>query len=411
MQTHFSKDYLATADGGRANAILRSCVHCGLCNATCPTYQVLGDELDGPRGRIYLMKGLLEEADGGASGKALSVAQTHLDRCLTCRACETACPSGVAYGELLEIGRAAVERRARRWPLDRLMRLWLGLVVPSVRWFPRWAALGRWFRWALPRVLAAALPERTEGTEGPLPSPQSTGARVLLLQGCVQRQATPATQAAAIRYFNDRGLQLVVAEHEGCCGGLNLHLGQTRQALDAMRRNLDAMQPHLDEVQWIVSTASGCGVTVKDYGRLLADDPKYAALAAKVAAKCRDLAEVAVELPAPEDAASPQRPGRKVAWHPPCTLQHGQRLTGIVERLLAEAGHELVPVKDAHLCCGSAGTYSVLQPELARRLRQDKLTNLTAGNPDVIATANVGCQTHLASASCPVVHWIELVAP
>ena len=411
MQTHFSKDYLATADGERANAILRSCVHCGLCNATCPTYQVLGDELDGPRGRIYLMKGLLEEADGGASGKALSVAQTHLDRCLTCRACETTCPSGVAYGELLEIGRAAVERRAQRRPMDRLMRLWLGLVVPSVRWFPRWAALGRWFRWALPSALAVALPERSKRPEGSMPVPQLTGGRLLLLQGCVQRQATPATQAAAIRYFNHRGLQVVAAEGEGCCGGLNLHLGQTRQALDAMRRNLDALQPHLDGVQWIVSTASGCGVTVKDYGRLLANDPNYAALAARVAAMSRDLAEVAQALPAPNEDTSPSKPGRKVAWHPPCTLQHGQRLTGIVERLLAEAGHELVPVKDAHLCCGSAGTYSVLQPELARRLRQDKLTNLTAGNPDVIATANVGCQTHLTSASCPVVHWIELVAP
>ncbi|MXX29197.1 MAG: glycolate oxidase subunit GlcF [Gammaproteobacteria bacterium] len=410
MQTHFSKAYLATQDGERANAILRSCVHCGLCNATCPTYQVLGDELDGPRGRIYLMKGLLEEADGGASGEALSVAQTHLDRCLTCRACETACPSGVAYGELLEIGRAAVERRARRRLLDRLMRLWLGLVVPSVRWFPRWAALGRWFRWALPKVLAAVLPERNQEAEGPLPVSQPIGERVLLLQGCVQRQATPATQAAAIRYFNDRGLQAVVAEGEGCCGGLNLHLGQTRQALDAMRRNLDALQPHLDGVQWIVSTASGCGVTVKDYGRLLADDPKYAALAATMAAKSRDLAEVAQALPAPKEDAPPSRPGRKVAWHPPCTLQHGQRLTGIVERLLAEAGHELVPVKDPHLCCGSAGTYSVLQPELSGRLRQDKLTNLTAGNPDVIATANVGCQMHLASPACPVVHWIELLA-
>ena len=410
MQTHFSKDYLATSDGERANAILRSCVHCGLCNATCPTYQVLGDELDGPRGRIYLMKGLLEDADGGASGKALSVARTHLDRCLTCRACETACPSGVAYGELLEIGRAAVERRARRRLLDRLMRLWLGLVVPSVRWFPRWAALGRWFRWALPKVLAAVLPERNKEAEGPLPVPQSIGDRVLLLQGCVQRQATPATQAAAIRYFNDRGFQAVVAEGEGCCGGLNLHLGQTRQALDAMRRNLDALQPHLDGVQWIVSTASGCGVTVKDYGRLLADDPKYAALAARMAAKSRDLAEVAQALPATKKDTPPSKPRRKVAWHPPCTLQHGQRLTGVVEQLLAEAGHELVPVKDAHLCCGSAGTYSVLQSELAQRLRQDKLVNLTAGSPDVIATANVGCQMHLASPACPVVHWIELLA-
>ena len=411
MQTHFSKAYLATSDGERANAILRSCVHCGMCNATCPTYQVLGDELDGPRGRIYLMKGLLEEADGGASGQALSVAQTHLDRCLTCRACETACPSGVAYGELLEIGRAAVERRARRPLMDRLMRLWIGRVVPSVRWFPRWAALGRWFRWALPKALASALPERPKRTEEPSPAAGSIEGRVLLLRGCVQRQATPATEAAAVRYFSDRGFEVVIAEGEGCCGGLNLHLGQTRQALDAMRRNLNALQPHLEGVEWIVSTASGCGVTLKDYGRLLADDPNSAGLAAKVAAKTRDLAEVAQALPAPKEGVSPSKPGRKVAWHPPCTLQHGQRLTGIVERLLTEAGHELVPVKDAHLCCGSAGTYSVLQPELSARLRQDKLTNLTAGNPDVIATANVGCQTHLASAACPAVHWIELVAP
>ena len=412
MQTHFSKAYLATPEGERANGILRSCVHCGLCNATCPTYQVLGDELDGPRGRIYLIKGLLEEADGGVSGAApaLSVAQTHLDRCLTCRACETVCPSGVAYGELLEIGRAAVERGARRGLWDRLMRLWLGRVAPSVRWFPRWAALGQWFRWALPQRLATALPERRKRAPRPLPVPQSSGRRVLLLQGCVQRQATPATQAAAIRYFNVRGLETVVADREGCCGGLNLHLGQTRQALDAMRRNLDALQPHLDRVEWIVSTASGCGVTVKDYGRLLADDPKYAALATRVAARSRDLAEVGLELSAREGGAPQLGRGRKVAWHPPCTLQHGQRLTGIVERLLAEAGHELVPVKDAHLCCGSAGTYSVLQPEMAQRLRQDKLANLTAGRPDVIATANVGCQTHLASAAaCPVVHWIELL--
>ncbi len=419
MRTHLSKARLATAEGGRANAMLRSCVHCGMCNAVCPTYQALGDELDGPRGRIYLIKGLLEDFGGGDSGESVKesvkVVQTHLDRCLTCRACETVCPSAVPYGELLEIGRAEVERRAQRGSWDRLLRWGLGWLVPNVRWFPRLARLGQWFRWALPRRLAAALPKRPEPTAEPAVAEQpSTAPQALLLRGCVQREATPATHAAAIRYLNARGVEAMEVAGEGCCGGLNLHLGQSERALAAMRRNLDALRPHLAQAQWVVSTASGCGVTVKDYGRLLADDAAYAELATQVAAKTRDLSEVALELLENRDGAPSAAPlgrGRKVAWHPSCTLQHGQRLTGIVERLLAEAGHELVPVKDAHLCCGSAGTYSVLQPELAQRLRQDKLANLTAGRPDVIATANVGCQMHLASAACPVVHWVELLTP
>ena len=437
METQLSKESLASPSGRRANEILRRCVHCGLCNATCPTYQLLGDELDGPRGRIYLIKSLLEAPDPDRA----ATAQTHLDRCLTCRACETTCPSGVAYGELLEIGREVVERQAARSLWQGLVRRWLGWVAPSIRWFPRWAALGRWVRWALPSGLADALPRRPsrlavfsadEPWSSPpaaaartqlgllhsaAPAPAPSARRVLLLEGCVQRTATPATNAAVVRYLNARGIETITAQEEGCCGGLNLHLGQTGQARRAMRRNLDALTPLLDQVEWIVSTASGCGLTLKDYGRLLADDSKYAAQAARAAAMMRDLAEVVAEL---DDAESPRAAGPsasrgatptrcRVAWHSPCTLQHGQRINGLVEGLLTKAGYELAPVKDAHLCCGAAGTYSILEPELAERLKRNKLATLLAGQPDLIATANIGCQMHLASADRPVVHWIELL--
>ena len=454
METQFSRAALATASGRRANEILRSCVHCGLCNATCPTYQLLGDELDGPRGRIYLIKSLLEAPEPGRA----RVAQTHLDRCLTCRACETTCPSGVAYGELLEIGRDAADEQAARTLWQRMMRQWLGLVVPSIRWFPRWVALGRLLRWVLPARLKAALPGSPTASVAPsklskpvLPPVKPSSRRALLLQGCVQRTATPEVNAAVIRFFNNQGVETVLADGEGCCGGLNLHLGQAAPARQAMRRNLDALTPLLDQVEWVVSSASGCGVTVKDYGRLLADDPEYAAAASRLASMTRDLAEVAAELvgrdaPAlasvqgkPVNAAGPAPavkqmtpsptflgstpaardepadvlgpPPRKVAWHPPCTLQHGQRISGLVEGMLAAAGYELAPVKDAHLCCGAAGTYALLQPELADQLKRNKLANLTVAQPQVIATANVGCQMHLASAADrPVVHWIQLLS-
>ncbi len=429
MQTQFSQDSLANPSVARANEILRRCVHCGLCNATCPTYQVLGDELDGPRGRIYLIKALLEE---GGSDRA-EVARTHLDRCLTCRACETTCPSSVAYGELLEIGRDAVEAQAKRGLWQRLIRFWLGRVVPSRDWFPRWAAVGRLLRWALPGHLAAALPKRSKpcrlsatATTRPagrdcrqvgskpscLPASTTTATtrRALLLQGCVQRQATPSVNRAAAQYLKARGVEPVLADQEGCCGGLNLHLGQTSQARRTMQRYLDGIAPHLDQLEWIVSTASGCGVTLKEYERLLGEDPHYASLAARAVAMTRDLAEVVAELDDGGDAAQMGR-SRTVAWHPPCTLQHGQRITGVVEGLLTNAGYRLVSVKDAHLCCGSAGTYAIVQPELAQRLRDDKLAHLTAEQPDLIATANVGCQMHLsAAADRPVVHWIELLA-
>ena len=411
MQTRLPDNLLATAQGRRADEILRSCVHCGMCNAVCPTYQLLGDELDGPRGRIYLIKGLLESAEEDAAG--VRTVRTHLDRCLTCRGCEVACPSGVQYGELLEIGREAMEERARRTPWDALLRQWLGRIAPKPEVFAHLVVLGRWFKWLLPGVLGKMLPPREKGVGGrPAPvadrSFRSTR-RALMLRGCVQRVATPGANAAAERLLNANGIEVLWAEDESCCGGLNLHLGQTGAALDFMRRNIDAMRPLLGKVEVIVSTASGCGVTVKDYGRLLAEDADYAADAALVSGMTRDLAEVAA--PFTELAGGDDGEIRRVAWHAPCTLRHGQRVSGIVEELLARAGFELVNVNDAHLCCGSAGTYSLLQPRLAGRLRDNKLANLMAGEPDAIVTANVGCQTHLAAAAgVPVLHWAELLA-
>ena len=408
MQTRLPDNLLATSQGRRADEILRSCVHCGMCNAVCPTYLLLGDELDGPRGRIYLIKGLLEEAEADAAG--VRTVRTHLDRCLTCRGCEVACPSGVRYGELLEIGREVMEERTRRAPWDSAARQWLGRIAPKPEVFARWAGLGRRFRWLLPGALGRMLPRREKGRgDASAPAPQfRSSRRALMLRGCVQRVATPAANAAAERLLNANGFEVVRAEEESCCGGLNLHLGQTGRALEFMRRNVDAIRPLLDEVEVIVSTASGCGVTVKDYGRLLNEDAEYAADALRIAGMTRDLAEVAA--PFTELARRDNGGFRKVAWHAPCTLRHGQRVSGIVEQLLTRAGFELVDVGDAHLCCGSAGTYSLLQSRLAGQLRDNKLANLMAGGPDVIVTANVGCQTHLAStARVPVLHWAELL--
>ena len=428
MQTRLPEDLLQTAPGRRADEILRACVHCGMCNAVCPTYRMLGDELDGPRGRIYLIKGLLEAPAADAEG--VRTVRTHLDRCLTCRGCEVACPSGVQYGELLEIGRAAMEERTRRAPWDAAVRRWLGRVAPQPDVFARWAGLGRRFRWLLPAALAGMLPRRElrlRHESGPEPEPESelgskselgsesgpeadcgSSRRALLLHGCVQRVATPEANAAAERLLQANGLQVSRAEGERCCGGLNLHLGQTGAALERMRDNVDALRPLLDEVDVIVSTASGCGVTVKDYGRLLRHDAEYAEAAARIAGMTRDLAEVA----APFTRLGTREEGerKRVAWHAPCTLRHGQRIDGVVEDLLTRAGFEVVEVADAHICCGSAGAYSLLQRRLAGNLRDEKLQNLMAGAPDVIATANVGCQTYLgAAASVPVVHWAELL--
>jgi len=397
MQTSLPVRLLETPVGKRADEILRACVHCGFCNATCPTYQLTGDELDGPRGRIYLIKDMLEQET------ATPVARRHLDRCLTCRACETTCPSGVAYGELAEIGRDYVEERTTRGPIDRLMRAWLVAVVPERARFRRWVRLGNRFRPLLPRRLREAVPVPRSTQTWPC---KPSSRRVLVLEGCVQSVATPEVNQTLAGVLASLGIEAVRADHEGCCGGLALHLAATASARRHMEENVAALYAAAQGTEAIVSSASGCGVTVKDYGRLLGDSP-LAEQARWVARHTRDAAEylfdAGVALP-PADAP------RRVAVQVPCSLQHGQRVRGLVEALLERVGHTLVAVADGHLCCGSAGTYSVLQAGMSEALRTRKLDALLAESPDVIATANIGCGLHLGAASpVPVRHWLELL--
>ena len=398
MHVELHKDLRDSAEASRAEQILRSCTHCGFCNATCPTYQITADELDGPRGRIYLIKEVLESGTGNPT------AQRHLDRCLTCRACETTCPSGVAYGELLEFGRDIIERSQPRNWLSLTIRRWLMAVVPYPGRFRALARFGGWFRWMLPGRLRQALPKLKRFK----PTVRAGHARrVLVLQGCVQRVATPQANAALAELLDKRGFEVVYADGEVCCGSLNLHLGARDKALVNIRQNIDALAPYLDDVEAVVSTASGCGVTIKDYPRMLMDDAEYAPRAAALVRKFQDAAQFVTA----ENLGGRKIDGvRRVAWHAPCTLQHGQQITGVVENLLQGAGYELVPVADAHLCCGSAGAYSLLEPGLSAELRERKLAALCAHEPDVIATANVGCQMHLdGTPGVAVRHWLELL--
>lgn len=400
MQTNLSPDIKDTPEGREADGILRTCVHCGFCNATCPTYQLLGDELDGPRGRIYLIKQLLE-------GQTVSRhTQQHLDRCLTCRNCETTCPSGVAYGRLLEIGRDAVEDRVRRPWGERLLRRTLRVVLPYSNRVRPLVAAGRLLRPVLPRSVKQMLPK------GAPPEPHTgTHRRAMLrFEGCVQPVLAPEINAGAARVFDRLGIGLVSAKGAGCCGAISLHLGQTDEARRFMRRNIDAWWPHIESgAEAIVTTASGCGVTLKDYGHLLSDDPRYAEKARHIAERVFDISEVLEG----EDIQrlSPRDPTlRRIAFQAPCTLQHGMGLQGRTERLLKNLGFELTPVADAHLCCGSAGTYSILQRKLSDALARNKVSALEAGEPQAIATANIGCLLEMRKRSeLPVVHWIELL--
>ena len=407
MQTNLADFIKGTADGDEAEAILRACVHCGFCTATCPTYQLLGDELDGPRGRIYLIKQVLEGA------QPTRKTQLHLDRCLTCRNCETTCPSGVKYGRLVDIGRRVVDERVPRPLSERIKRTTLKEFLPRTSLFKPAFRTGQMARPLLSTGLQGKLqPARKAGAWPAFSTTRTHARKMLVLEGCVQPAMAPNINAATARVLDALGVQLMVAPRAGCCGAVRYHLNDQVGGLMDMRRNIDAWWPYVEQgqVEAIVMTASGCGVTVKEYGHLLAHDNAYAAKAARISMLTRDLSEI---LPEFEEALAARLQGRitnRVAWHPPCTLQHGQQIRGKVEGLLRALGVDVRLCADSHLCCGSAGTYSVLQPEIAHALRERKLANLAATGADEIVSANIGCLSHLQSGTqTPVTHWIELV--
>lgn len=405
MQTNLADFIKNTREGQEADAILRKCVHCGFCTATCPTYQLLGDELDGPRGRIYLMKQVLE-------GKQVSAkTQSHLDRCLTCRNCETTCPSGVQYGRLVDIGRKIVDDRVPRPLSQRLLRTALKEILPR-RWlFAPAMKAGQLLRPLLPKALKNKVPQLSQQHPAGRWPTTVHARKMLLLDGCVQPAMSPNINAAAARVFDALGVQLVIAPKAGCCGAIRYHLNDQAGGLDDMRRNIDAWWPLVQAgVEAIVMTASGCGVTVKEYGHFLEADPVYAEKAQRISALTRDLSEILPDFESELLQKLDGKINKRVAYHPPCTLQHGQQIRGKVEGVLRAAGVDVHLCADSHLCCGSAGTYSVLQPALSYQLRDNKLANLQATAPELIVSANIGCITHLQSGTAtPVRHWIELI--
>lgn len=402
MQTHLSGEFKDTAQGREAEAILRKCVHCGFCTATCPTYQILGDELDGPRGRIYLIKQMLE---GEAPTRKT---QLHLDRCLTCRNCESTCPSGVEYGHLVDIGRAIVERKVERGAGAKALRWTLKEGLPSPLFGPA-MKLGQAVRGLLPQSLKDKVPPRQDAGRWPT---REHSRKVMLLAGCVQPSMAPNINSATARVLDAAGIQSVIAAKAGCCGAVKFHLNDQEGGKAQMRANIDAWWPDVESgrVEAIVMNASGCGVTVKEYGHLLQHDPAYADKARRISALTRDLSELLPEIAAALSGKLRATAGL-LAFHPPCTLQHGQQLRGGVETHLAQLGFNVrVALNESHLCCGSAGTYSVLHPDIAHELRDRKLGHLSQLQPQAIISANIGCITHLQSGTAtPVKHWVEVL--
>jgi glycolate oxidase iron-sulfur subunit len=407
MQTNLAPEYQNTTDGQDAEAILRKCVHCGFCTATCPTYQLLGDELDGPRGRIYLIKQVLE------GHQPTRKTQLHLDRCLTCRNCESTCPSGVQYGHLVDIGRKLVDDKVPRPLGEKALRWALKEGLPSPLFAPA-MALGQAVRGLMPTALRNKIPAKQSAKAWPA---RVHARKVLMLGGCVQPAMAPNINAATARVLNAAGIQTVLAAKAGCCGAVKFHLNDHDGGKAQMRANIDAWWPYVDgdqlggaQVEAIVMNASGCGVTVKEYGHILKDDAQYAAKAARISALTQDLSEMLPMLVGQlQGKLKPH--GGSMVFHPPCTLQHGQQLKGGVEKHLGDLGFDVkVAAIEAHLCCGSAGTYSVLNPQISYQLRDRKLGALQAAQPEQIISANIGCITHLQSGTAtPVRHWVEVL--
>jgi glycolate oxidase iron-sulfur subunit len=402
MQTHLSPEFKDTPEGREAEAILRKCVHCGFCTATCPTYQVLGDELDGPRGRIYLIKQMLE------GEQPTQKTQLHLDRCLTCRNCESTCPSGVEYGHLVDIGRRIVEEKVPRGASANALRWTLREGLPSPLFAPA-MRMGQAVRGLLPKVLQAKVPARQQA--GSLPT-REHARKVLMLAGCVQPSMMPNINTATARVLDAAGIQTLVAHSAGCCGAVKFHLNDQEGGRAQMRANIDAWWPYVESgrVEAIVMNASGCGVTVREYGHFLRHDAAYSAKARRISELTRDLSELLPDI-VPALRGKVKAPPGLLAFHPPCSLQHGQQLRGGVEKYMGELGFTVrVALGESHLCCGSAGTYSVLHPEIAQELRDRKLGHLGELNPQAIVSANMGCIAHLQSGTrIPVKHWVEIL--
>jgi len=400
MQTKTTKQFLNTTKGKEADSIIRSCVHCGFCTATCPTYQLLGDELDGPRGRIYLIKQMLE------GKKVTAKTQTHLDRCLSCRSCETTCPSGVQYGRLVDIGRELVDKQVTRTAISRLTRFTLRKMLPYPKRFSFLIKIAQGLKPLLPTTIKQKIPDKQSLTAWPK---QNKSRKMIVLQGCAQSVATPNTNSATATLLNKLGIELINANEAGCCGAVSHHLSAHEEALFFIRKNIDAWWPLINQgAEAIVITASGCGVMIKEYAQLLKHDPDYASKAKKVSELAKDISEILTKEDLTKDNFS--IPAKKIVFQSPCSLQHGLQLNGVVESLLTKYGFTLNPVENAHLCCGSAGTYSILQKELSQQLLDNKLTALEKDSPDIILTANIGCQLHLQSQSNVLInHWIELI--